>query len=85
VIPWEAANESLRPPCHACKYQCARTWLYLAFKSFETQNVFSFACVIVWTLLSYTRHTARFLEVWLLFVPFGLFDYFGNSWNHWAM
>jgi ion channel-forming bestrophin family protein len=33
----------------------------------------------------YTRHTARFLEVWLLLVPFALYDPFQSSWNHWAM
>lgn len=33
----------------------------------------------------FTRHTARFLEVWLLFVPFGLYKEFGSTWNHWGM
>jgi ion channel-forming bestrophin family protein len=33
----------------------------------------------------YTRHTAEFLEVWLLLVPLGLYEPFGRSWNHWAM
>ena len=30
----------------------------------------------------YTRHTARFLSMWLLLLPLGLYDTFGNSWNH---
>ena len=33
----------------------------------------------------YTRHTARFLSVWQLLLPFGLFDAFKGSWNHVAM
>lgn len=33
----------------------------------------------------YTRHTARFLETWLLLVPLGLYEPFARSWNHWAM
>lgn len=33
----------------------------------------------------YTRHTARFLEVWLLLVPLALYQPFSGSWNHWAM
>jgi ion channel-forming bestrophin family protein len=33
----------------------------------------------------YTRHTARFLEVWLLLIPFALYEPFTTSWNHWAM
>ena len=32
--------------------------------------------------LVYTRHTARFLSMWLLLLPLGLYDTFGNSWNH---
>ena len=32
--------------------------------------------------LFYSRHTARFLSVWLLLLPFGLWDPLGNSWNH---
>jgi ion channel-forming bestrophin family protein len=33
----------------------------------------------------YTRHTSRFLEVWLLLLPLTLYDAFSESWNHWAM
>jgi predicted membrane chloride channel (bestrophin family) len=33
----------------------------------------------------YTRHTARFLEVWLLLMPFTLYDAFGYTWNHIGM
>ena len=33
----------------------------------------------------YSRHTARFLTVWLLFLPFALYDPFKASWNHIAM
>ena len=32
--------------------------------------------------LFYSRHTARFLSVWLLLLPFGLWDAMGNTWNH---
>eukprot|EP00581_Thalassiosira_minuscula_P019291 CAMPEP_0183711992 /NCGR_PEP_ID=MMETSP0737-20130205/7290_1 /TAXON_ID=385413 /ORGANISM="Thalassiosira miniscula, Strain CCMP1093" /LENGTH=433 /DNA_ID=CAMNT_0025940567 /DNA_START=119 /DNA_END=1420 /DNA_ORIENTATION=+ len=32
--------------------------------------------------LFYSRHTARFLTTWLLFLPFALYDPFANSWNH---
>jgi len=32
--------------------------------------------------LFYTRHTARFLSFWLLFLPFGLWEPLGDSWNH---
>mmetsp|Transcript_23946 Transcript_23946/g.29458 ORF Transcript_23946/g.29458 Transcript_23946/m.29458 type:complete len:576 (+) Transcript_23946:244-1971(+) len=32
--------------------------------------------------LFYTRHTARFLSFWLLFLPFALWEPLGNSWNH---
>ena len=35
--------------------------------------------------LVYTRHTARFLSVWLLLLPFGLYQSFANSWNHVAL
>eukprot|EP00591_Stephanopyxis_turris_P015137 CAMPEP_0195538954 /NCGR_PEP_ID=MMETSP0794_2-20130614/49800_1 /TAXON_ID=515487 /ORGANISM="Stephanopyxis turris, Strain CCMP 815" /LENGTH=418 /DNA_ID=CAMNT_0040672965 /DNA_START=28 /DNA_END=1284 /DNA_ORIENTATION=- len=35
--------------------------------------------------LFYSRHTARFLSFWLLFVPFALYEPFGASWNHVAM
>ena len=33
----------------------------------------------------YTRHTSRFVEVWLLLLPLTLYDAFSDSWNHWAM
>lgn len=33
----------------------------------------------------YTRHLGRFLEVFLLLVPLGLYQPFSGSWNHWAM
>ena len=32
--------------------------------------------------LFYSRHTARFLTIWLLFVPFALYDVCGTTWNH---
>jgi ion channel-forming bestrophin family protein len=35
--------------------------------------------------LVYSRHLARFLAVWLILLPFGLYDSFANSWNHIAM
>jgi predicted membrane chloride channel (bestrophin family) len=35
--------------------------------------------------LFYSRHTARFLSVWLLLLPFALYDACGGSWNHTAM
>ena len=35
--------------------------------------------------LVYTRHTARFLSLWLLLLPLGLWDGFGSSWNHIAL
>lgn len=35
--------------------------------------------------LFYTRHLARFLAVWLLFLPFGAYDSFAASWNHLAL
>jgi predicted membrane chloride channel (bestrophin family) len=34
--------------------------------------------------LVYTRHTSRFLALFLLFLPFGLWPVMGDSWNHWA-
>lgn len=34
---------------------------------------------------SYTRHTARFLELWLLLMPLTLYDAFEGCWNHWGM
>jgi len=33
----------------------------------------------------YTRHTARFLEVWLLLMPLTLYNAFDYTWNHWGM
>jgi ion channel-forming bestrophin family protein len=33
----------------------------------------------------YTRHTARFLEVWLLLMPLTLYKSFDYTWNHWFM
>lgn len=33
----------------------------------------------------YSRHTARFLTVWLLLLPFALYDSFSFSWNHVTM
>lgn len=35
--------------------------------------------------LFYARHTARFLGVWLLLMPFCLYDPFAGSWNHVGM
>jgi predicted membrane chloride channel (bestrophin family) len=35
--------------------------------------------------LFYSRHTARFLSFWLLFLPLALYGPFANSWNHVAM
>jgi len=35
--------------------------------------------------LFYSRHTARFLSVWLLMVPFALYDTCSGSWNHISM
>jgi len=35
--------------------------------------------------LSYTRHTSRFLTVWLFLIPFALYDGFANTWNHAGM
>jgi predicted membrane chloride channel (bestrophin family) len=35
--------------------------------------------------LFYSRHTARFISVWLLFLPFALYSQFGDSWNHVTM
>jgi ion channel-forming bestrophin family protein len=35
--------------------------------------------------LFYSRHTARFLSFWLLFMPFALYDPFAASWNHIGM
>ena len=32
--------------------------------------------------LFYSRHTARFLSVWLLLLPFALWQPLGTSWNH---
>uniref|UniRef100_A0A448Z924 Uncharacterized protein n=1 Tax=Pseudo-nitzschia multistriata TaxID=183589 RepID=A0A448Z924_9STRA len=35
--------------------------------------------------LIYNRHTSRFLSVWLLLLPFALWEPFGNMWNHIGM
>jgi len=35
--------------------------------------------------LIYNRHTARFLSVWLLLLPFALWEPFGFMWNHIGM
>jgi putative membrane protein len=35
--------------------------------------------------LFYTRHTARFLSIWLLLMPFALWDPSAGSWNHLGM
>ena len=35
--------------------------------------------------LFYSRHLARFLFVWLLLLPLGIYDAFGTSWNHIAL
>jgi putative membrane protein len=35
--------------------------------------------------LVYTRHTARFLSLWLLLLPFALYAPFSDSWNHIGM
>ena len=35
--------------------------------------------------LFYSRHTARFLFVWLFFLPFALYDPLANTWNHVGM
>lgn len=35
--------------------------------------------------LVYTRHMARFLEVWLLLLPLGMWPAFEMSWNHIGM
>ena len=32
--------------------------------------------------LFYSRHTARFISVWLFLLPLGLYDPFKTSWNH---
>lgn len=33
----------------------------------------------------YNRHVARFLSLWLLSMPFALYDSFGGTWNHIGM
>lgn len=33
----------------------------------------------------YSRHTARFVSVWLLLLPFALYDQFSATWNHIGM
>jgi putative membrane protein len=35
--------------------------------------------------LFYSRHTARFLKVWLYLLPLALYPAFGSTWNHWGM
>ena len=35
--------------------------------------------------LFYSRHTARFLSFWLLFLPVGLYEPFSGTWNHVGM
>lgn len=35
--------------------------------------------------LFYSRHTARFITMWLLFLPLALYDPFSFSWNHVAL
>jgi len=35
--------------------------------------------------LSYTRHTSRFLTVWLLLLPLALYEPFAYTWNHIGM
>lgn len=35
--------------------------------------------------LVYTRHTARFLSLWLLLLPFALYSPFKDTWNHVGM
>jgi len=35
--------------------------------------------------LFYSRHLARYLAIWLLLLPFGLYDAFASSWNHFAL
>jgi len=46
------------------------------------------ACERIFTTpvpLVYTRHTARFLTVWLMTLPMSLWEPFEESWNHIAM
>jgi len=35
--------------------------------------------------LVYTRHTSRFVAVWVLLLPFALWEPFGDGWNHIGM
>lgn len=35
--------------------------------------------------LFYSRHLARFLAIWLLLLPLGMYDTFSSSWNHTAL
>ena len=35
--------------------------------------------------LIYNRHTSRFLAFWLLLMPFGLWEPYGDMWNHIGM
>ena len=32
--------------------------------------------------LFYSRHTARYISIWLFLLPFGFYDVFKGSWNH---
>lgn len=35
--------------------------------------------------LFYSRHLARYLGIWLILLPFALYDSFGGTWNHVTM
>ena len=35
--------------------------------------------------LLYTRHTLKFLTLWMTFMPFAFYDVFASSWNHTGM
>mmetsp|Transcript_23414 Transcript_23414/g.50788 ORF Transcript_23414/g.50788 Transcript_23414/m.50788 type:complete len:425 (-) Transcript_23414:142-1416(-) len=35
--------------------------------------------------LFYTKHTARYLTAWLVFLPFALYEPFGSTYNHFGM
>lgn len=35
--------------------------------------------------LLYTRHTLKFLTLWMAFMPFAFYDVFATSWNHTGM
>ncbi|KAL3913433.1 MAG: hypothetical protein SGPRY_007979, partial [Prymnesium sp.] len=34
--------------------------------------------------LVYTRHTARFISIFTILLPFALWPVFGSTWNHWV-